>query len=83
MPKRGKKYLEALKLVDRTKLYEVNEAIDLALKTAVMNFDETIEVAVRLGVDPDTPISKSEAQLCCLMGQAKASECWYLQKVIR
>jgi len=52
MPKRGKKYLEALKLVDRTKLYEVNEAIDLALKTAVMNFDETIEVAVRLGVDP-------------------------------
>jgi len=52
MPKRGKKYLEALKLVDRTKLYEVNEAIDIALKTAVMNFDETIEVAVRLGVDP-------------------------------
>jgi len=52
MAKRGKKYLEALKLVDRTKLYEVREAIDLAVKTAVKNFDETIEVAVRLGVDP-------------------------------
>ena len=52
MAKRGKKYLEALKLVDRTKHYEVNEAIELVLKTAVKNFDETIEVAVRLGVDP-------------------------------
>ncbi|MCG1013305.1 50S ribosomal protein L1 [Tepidanaerobacter sp. GT38] len=52
MAKRGKKYLEAVKLVDRTKLYEVKEAIDLAVKTAVKNFDETIEVAVRLGVDP-------------------------------
>lgn len=52
MAKRGKKYLEALKLVDRTKLYEVNEAMELVLKTAVKNFDETIEVAVRLGVDP-------------------------------
>ncbi|HHY42816.1 MAG TPA: 50S ribosomal protein L1 [Thermoanaerobacterales bacterium] len=52
MAKRGKKYLEAVKLVDRTKLYEVKEAVDLAVKTAVKNFDETIEVAVRLGVDP-------------------------------
>ena len=52
MAKRGKKYLEALEIVDRTKLYDVEEAIDLVLKTAVKNFDETIEVAVRLGVDP-------------------------------
>ena len=52
MAKRGKKYLEAVKLVDRTKLYEVKEAVDHAVKTAVKNFDETIEVAVRLGVDP-------------------------------
>lgn len=52
MSKRGKKYLEALKLVDRTKLYEIKEAMELAEKTAVKNFDETIEVAVRLGVDP-------------------------------
>jgi len=52
MAKRGKKYLEALKLIDRTKLYEVKEAIELVEKTAVKNFDETVEVAVRLGVDP-------------------------------
>ncbi|NLU10731.1 MAG: 50S ribosomal protein L1 [Tepidanaerobacter acetatoxydans] len=52
MAKHGKKYLEALKLVDRTKLYDVQEAIELVEKTAVKNFDETIEVAVRLGVDP-------------------------------
>ncbi|MGI6424083.1 MAG: 50S ribosomal protein L1 [Tepidanaerobacteraceae bacterium] len=52
MAKHGKKYVEALKLVDRTKLYEVQEAMELVEKTAVRNFDETIEVAVRLGVDP-------------------------------
>lgn len=52
MAKHGKKYLEALKLVDRTKVYDVREAFELLEKTAVANFDETIEVAVRLGVDP-------------------------------
>lgn len=52
MPKHGKSYLEALKLVDRTKLYEPREAIELVEKTATKKFDETIEVSVRLGVDP-------------------------------
>lgn len=52
MPKHGKNYLEALKLVDRTKLYDPAEAIELVEKTANKKFDETIEVAVRLGVDP-------------------------------
>ena len=52
MPKRGKKYQDSLKLVDRSHLYDVNEAIELVQKTAVANFDETIELAVRLGVDP-------------------------------
>lgn len=52
MAKRGKKYSEALKLVDREKLYEPKEAIELVEKTATKNFDETIELAVRLGVDP-------------------------------
>ncbi|WP_422447768.1 50S ribosomal protein L1 [Thermoanaerobacterium sp. DL9XJH110] len=52
MPKHGKNYLEALKLVDRTKLYDPVEAIELVEKTANKKFDETIEVAVRLGVDP-------------------------------
>ncbi len=52
MPKRGKKYSESLKLVDRNNLYEVAEAFDLVEKTSKANFDETVELAVRLGVDP-------------------------------
>ena len=49
--KRGKKYLEAAKLIDRTVQYEPEEAIDLVKKTAVAKFDETIEAHIRLGVD--------------------------------
>ena len=52
MPKRGKKYQDSAKLVDRSNLYDVNEALDLVTKTAKANFDETVELAVRLGVDP-------------------------------
>ena len=48
---RGKKYQDSTKLVDKTKLYEVNEALDLVTKTAKAKFDETIEVHVMLGVD--------------------------------
>lgn len=49
--KHGKKYIDSAKLVDRSKLYESNEALDLACKNAKAKFDETIEVHVRLGVD--------------------------------
>ncbi|WP_462412548.1 50S ribosomal protein L1 [Neobacillus sp. Marseille-QA0830] len=52
MAKKGKKYLEAAKLVDRTKAYPIAEAIELAKKTNVAKFDATVEVAFRLGVDP-------------------------------
>lgn len=52
MPKRGKKYLEALKLVDRSKAYPIAEAIELVKKTNIAKFDATVEVAFRLGVDP-------------------------------
>jgi len=49
--KHGKKYNDALKLVDAAKLYEVAEACDLVCKTATAKFDETVELHVRLGVD--------------------------------
>ena len=49
--KKGKRYNEIAKLVDKSKLYEVNEAIDLALQTAKAKFDETLELHVKLGVD--------------------------------
>ncbi len=48
---RGKKYQDSTKLVDKTKQYEVAEALDLVTKTAKAKFDETIEVHVKLGVD--------------------------------
>ena len=49
--KRGKKYVEAAKAVDRATLYETNDAIALVKKTAVAKFDETIEAHIRTGVD--------------------------------
>ena len=51
MAKRGKKFTEAVKLVDSTKYYNVQEAIDLAKKTSTANFDATVEVAFRLGIN--------------------------------
>lgn len=52
LKKRGKKYENAIELVDRTKTYDLNEAVALVKKTATANFDETVELAFRLGVDP-------------------------------
>ena len=49
--KRGKKYLESAKLVDRTKLHEPAEALALVKEIAKAKFDETVEVHIRLGVD--------------------------------
>ena len=49
--KHGKKYVESTKLVENAKLYEANEALELACKTATAKFDETVECHVRLGVD--------------------------------
>jgi len=52
MAKRGKKYQEAAKLVDKSASYDIVEAMELVKKTATAKFDETVEAAVRLGVDP-------------------------------
>ncbi|MBO9370135.1 MAG: 50S ribosomal protein L1 [Chloroflexi bacterium] len=52
MPKRGKKYLEALKKVDRNRLYSPQEAVQLVKETAYANFDASVDVHIRLGVDP-------------------------------
>ena len=48
----GKKYKEAAALVDRTKAYEPQEAVELAKKTAHSRFDETVELHLRMGLDP-------------------------------
>ena len=49
--KHGKKYVDSAKLIDRANQYEVNEALDLVIKTGKAKFDETVEVHVKLGVD--------------------------------
>ncbi len=52
MAKRSKRYLEAAKQIDRTRAYDPPEAVRLVKATANAKFDETVEVAIRLGVDP-------------------------------
>ncbi|MEI6258329.1 MAG: 50S ribosomal protein L1 [Deltaproteobacteria bacterium] len=52
MPKRGKKYLESQKKIDITKRHALTEAVQVALESSFVKFDETVDVAVRLGVDP-------------------------------
>ena len=49
--KHGKKYNESAKLIETGKFYDVNEAVELAVKTGTAKFDETVEIHVRLGVD--------------------------------
>ncbi len=52
MPKRGKKYSESRSNIDSLKRHDVTEAVETAIKSSFAKFDETIDVAVRLGVDP-------------------------------
>ena len=49
--KHGKKYVDSAKLVERSRLYDTEEALELCIKTGTAKFDETIEIHVRLGVD--------------------------------
>ncbi|WP_312702459.1 50S ribosomal protein L1 [Sedimentibacter sp.] len=51
MPKRGKKYQDSMKSIDKLKLYDLEEAVEAMLTTAKANFDETVEAHVKLGVD--------------------------------
>ncbi len=51
MAKKGKKYVDSAKLIDRSVQYDVTEAMELVIKTATAKFDETVELHVKLGVD--------------------------------
>lgn len=51
MPKRGKKYQDSMKSIDKLKLYDMQEAVEAMLGTAKANFDETVELHLKLGVD--------------------------------
>ncbi|MBF0241242.1 MAG: 50S ribosomal protein L1 [Desulfamplus sp.] len=52
MPKHGKKYIEIVKKIDGQKRYDFNEALNISLSSSYAKFDETVDIAVRLGVDP-------------------------------
>ncbi len=51
MPRRGKKYQDSIKSIDKLKLYDMQEAVEAMLGTAKANFDETVELHLKLGVD--------------------------------
>lgn len=73
MAKQGKKYQDALKLIESDKLYEVQEAMELVKKTATAKFDETIELHVRLGVDPKYPDQQVRGAIVLPNGTGKTS----------
>lgn len=52
MPKRGKKYRSAAEKIDRFKKYNFHEAVEITLDSKIASFDETVDIAVKLGVDP-------------------------------
>jgi large subunit ribosomal protein L1 len=72
MPKRGKTYLEARKKVNREAKYSLEEALELLKETARAKFDETVEVALRLGVDPKYPDQQVRGSVVLPHGTGKS-----------
>jgi len=72
MPRQGKKYLEARGKVNREAKYSVDEALDLLKETALAKFDETVEVAMRLGVDPKYPDQQVRGSVVLPHGTGKS-----------
>ena len=72
MPKHGKKYLVSRKKVNREAKYSLDEALDLLKATATAKFDETIEVAMRLGVDPKYPDQQVRGSVVLPYGTGKS-----------
>ena len=68
MPKHGKKYLEAAKLIDKTKLYPILEAAELLKKVSYGKFDASVETCFRLNVDPRHGTGKSQKVLVITQG---------------
>lgn len=81
--KRGKKYVEAAKLIDRTTLYDKEEAIGLVKKSAVAKFDETIEAHIRTGCDGRHADQQIRGAVVLPHGTGKKYGFLYLQKTQR
>jgi len=72
MPKRGKKYLKARGKVNREAKYSLDEALDLLKETVRAKFDETVEVSMRLGVDPKYPDQQVRGSVVLPHGTGKS-----------
>ena len=75
MAKKGKKYVEAAKLVDRASAYSATEAVELVKKTNTAKFDATVEVAFRLGVDPKKADQQIRGAVVLPHGTGKTTTC--------
>lgn len=69
--KRSKRYIEKSKLIENNKLYSLEDAVELVLKTANCKFDETIEIACKLGIDPKRSDQQVRGQLLLPHGSGK------------
>lgn len=73
---KGKKYVDALKKYDKTKQYDMAEAIEKALEIAPAKFDETLELHVKLGVDSRHADQQVQVWLCCPTEQVNPCVFW-------
>lgn len=80
MPKHGKKYQEAAKRVDRNNLYDVTEAITLVKENATAKFDESVEAAFKLGVDPRHADQQIRNAMVLPHGSGKTRSCLVFAK---
>ena len=74
LERRGKKYQESAKLIEKGKNYNLKEAIELAIKANPAKFDASLEIHARLGVDPRQADQTSVLQLCCQTVAVKPSK---------
>jgi len=71
----GKKYRAAVATIEPRKLYAPAVAVEQVKQTAYAKFDESVDVAVRLGVDPSTPIRSCAARSPCRTARGRRSAC--------
>lgn len=80
MPKHGKKYQDAAKRVDKNNLYEVVDALTLVKENATAKFDESVEVAFKLGVDPRHADQQIRNAMVLPHGSGKTRSCLVFAK---
>jgi len=83
MAKHGKRYREALKKVDRSRLYPAGDSISLLKGISSVKFDETVELSVRLGIDPKRSEQSVRGTVILPYGTGKTPKVLALPKVIR